>query len=132
MIATYLGVPVGPGVTTAARWSEPIKKFADRASELARSPLSPCAVARHIQIYATPGLTYAAMLDALHATVMEAEALVWQRALRFPHRALPLDAIRNLHELGIVKVRALRAALLAASRARADPTPLMLQPRAAT
>lgn len=100
-------------MTLERRWSKPIKKYVDRASELARSPLSLAAVARHIQIYATPVLTYAAMLSAPLDTVMAAEALVWQRALRFPHRSLPHDAIRNLHEIGLVRVRALRVALLA-------------------
>lgn len=112
MQATYLGVSAGPGVSPDERWKKPIQKFVARASELARSPLSPAAVVRHIQVYAVPVLTCAAMLSAPHAAAMHAEALVWQRALRFPHRALPLAAIGSLHEIGLAKARPLKDVLL--------------------
>lgn len=54
MDATYLGVPVEPGVTAARRWREPTKKFVDRATGMARSSVSPAAVARHIVMFAAP------------------------------------------------------------------------------
>lgn len=59
-----MGVPVGPGVAPDDRCHKPIRKYIDRASELSRSPLCLAAVVRHVQVYATPVLTYAAMTSA--------------------------------------------------------------------
>lgn len=112
--ATYLGVPVGPNVTPLERWRKPMQKYADRVAELARSPLSPpAAVVHHVQVYAAPVLVYAAMTARPVDELKQAEALMWQRALRFLVKALPIAAQAHLNAIGLKKVAPLMASVSA-------------------
>lgn len=78
---------------------------------MARRSMSPAAVARHSETFAAPVMLYIAMRTEPTRDTDEAEALLWQRALRFPHCAFHYDAICYLHEIGFARVRALRAVL---------------------
>lgn len=111
MSATSLGVPMGMNVTPGERWDKPLKKFADRVSELSRSTSSPAATVRHAEVYAVPVLTYIALTSSPVPAVRLAEALMWQRALRFPLKALPIAAHNHMSALGLTKIAPLEKTL---------------------
>lgn len=51
------------------------------------------------------------MTSAPQATIYHAEALMWQRALRFPLKALPVAAHEHLGAIGLTKLAPLMSSL---------------------
>lgn len=119
--AVYLGMPVGVNVTPSDRWAKPLAKFKDRVAALSRSTMSPAAVLRGAKMYAVAVLPYVGMAARAVDEVGRAEALMWQRALRLPLKALPLGAHGHMAALGLVRMPLLReflAGVLARSARR--------------
>lgn len=97
----YLGQVVGPGATVAAQWAAAWSKHDSRVAELAAGRGAPSAARAHYVSHIRPVLGYAAQTLPPPPDLRHREAVTLQRLWRFPHRAIPPDAIQPMREMGL-------------------------------